>query len=97
MNKDVSNFCLEVLDLLRDKDIQLLYAIDINCGGGTLLHLGYIIMNVNYDCKHSRLLFLKKIVDQFPSELLSVQDNKGETPYDYINVRVMKRCGLKMY
>jgi len=33
-------------------------------------------------CKDKWLSFLRKIVDRFPVEILSMQDRRGDTPYD---------------
>ena len=81
MSNDLVKLSLEILDLVIDR-----YGV-CDDDGDTLLHC---IDESPRDgcCKDKWLSFLRKIVDQFPVDILSTQNSDGDTPYDCL----INRC-----
>jgi hypothetical protein len=82
MSNDVVNLSLEILDLVIDRYSEEEEYHD--CDGNTILHgIATLLYRPTEGCSNDKWLsFLRKIVDRFPVEVLSMQNMFGHTPYD---------------
>jgi len=82
ISDDLVKLSLEILDLVIDRSGEE----ELFGDGYTLLH--DIAMRLKRPsegcCMDKWLSFLRKIVDRFPVEVLSMQNMFGHTPYDYL-------------
>ena len=88
MSDDLVKLSLEILDLGLDRysEEDLLFQ-----DGNTILHaIADCLVFPSEGCSNDKwLLFLRKVVDRFPVEILSMQDRLGHTPYDCLIIKYL--------